>query len=65
MITETLPLVPLSGYPFYVSPTVPDDRLSFREFIYTFAQWLGLPEDDDDEILLLSQSGRLTEAVPV
>lgn len=55
--------MPLSGYPFYVSPTVPDDRLSFREFIYTFAQWLGLPEDDDDEILLLSQSGRLTEAV--
>ncbi|CAN0222417.1 unnamed protein product [Ascophyllum nodosum] len=26
-----------------------DDRLSFQEFIFAFAQWLGLPEDGDDD----------------
>lgn len=26
----------------------PDDRLSFQEFIYGLAQWLGLLEEEDD-----------------
>lgn len=32
----------------YLPSEHPDDRLSFQEFMYGFAQWLGLLEDEDD-----------------
>lgn len=58
--TSTVAYPPLL---LYRSPTKKGDRLSFQEFIFAFAQWLGLMEDEDDGASIWSQSQRQSRPV--